>query len=112
MTSRVVHVNDQVPEAVYIGRANGRKRLAASPFGNPFKVSEMPRAEVMTRYAAYIDDRLRREPELSEQLIALRGKPLACWCRHDGEPVSPENACHGDILVELLDRYADAELRR
>ncbi|CAA9570056.1 MAG: hypothetical protein AVDCRST_MAG49-3506 [uncultured Thermomicrobiales bacterium] len=29
----------------------------------------------------------------------LRGKPLACWGRHDGEA---EPACHADVLCALV----------
>src|SRR4051812_32151378 len=79
MTTRVVHVSDNIPDTVYIGRASGRKRLKGSPFGNPFKVAEVVRVEAMDRYAVYLTDRL-----VKEQLIVLRGKPLACWRRHDG----------------------------
>lgn len=110
--ARVVHVRDDVPGAVYVGRAMPRQRLAGSPFGNPFKVKQHGRAEAIRRYRESIAAALRRSPELVEQLIALRGKPLACWCRHDGEPRTEANACHADVLVEFLAAHTDDELRR
>ena len=33
------------------------------------------------------------------------------WCRHDGEARTDNNACHGDVLVHLLEAYTDDELR-
>jgi hypothetical protein len=49
---------------------------------------------------------------LLADLPELRDKALACWCRHDGEERTHANACHGDVLVELLGRYSDDELRQ
>lgn len=45
----------------------------------------------MEKYRAYLLER----PDLLDQVPALRGKTLACWC-------APE-LCHGDILAELAD---------
>jgi len=81
MSTRVVHVRDGIPGAVYIGRSMPRQGLVNS------------------------------DRRLLAQLPELRGKALACWCRHDGEERTPDNACHGDVLVDLLDRYTDDELR-
>lgn len=36
--TRVVHINDNVPGAVYIGRAMNRRGLAASPFANAYRI--------------------------------------------------------------------------
>lgn len=109
--TRVVHVNDAVEGAVYIGRRNNRRGLAASPFENPLPIGHDPehlqRKAVIDRYRK----RILSSPELLRLLPELRGKPLACWCRHDGEAKTPANACHGDVLVELLERYTDDELR-
>ncbi len=98
--TRVVHVTDNVEGAVYIGRANTRGARAASPFANPFISGTTwgTRAAVVAHYRQYL-------------LTGLRGKPLACWCRHDGEARTPRTVCHGDVLVELLEQYSDAELR-
>lgn len=113
MTTRVVHVNDQVDGAVYIGRANGRKRLKASLFANPFYVQRWGRSVAISKYREFLLSVLSGEAgsKWGIELATLRGRPLACWCRHDGQPKTDANACHGDVLVELLDRYTDDELR-
>lgn len=95
--TRVVHINDNVPGAVYIGRANGRKGLKASMFANPFKVGkDGDLATVIAKYRKYQD-------YSPAELRTLAGKPLACWCRHDGEERTDDNACHGDVLVEMIE---------
>lgn len=106
--TRVVHVRDQVKGAVYVGRRQHWLGLAQSPFANPFPIATgQPRAPVIARCRA----RLLAEPSLLRRLPELRGRPLACWCRHDGEPRTEANACHGDVLVELLETHTDDELR-
>jgi hypothetical protein len=44
-------------------------------------------------------------------LPELRGKALACWCRHDGEEPTDDNRCHGDQLVRMLNYFTDDQLR-
>ena len=117
--TRVVHVNDGVDGAVYIGRymppAKGRRLLPASRFANQFKIGTVPwwadrpltRADAIEAYRKHLLD----HPAFLDLLIPLRGKPLACWCRHDGEAKTEATACHGDVLIEILDRYTDDELR-
>ena len=39
--ARVVHVDDSVPGAVYVGRAVPRRGIKASPFGNPYRLGEV-----------------------------------------------------------------------
>jgi hypothetical protein len=109
--TRVVHVNDNIEGAVYIGRINAHKHLARSPFANPFVIGLIwdDRAQVVEGYRQYLLTGAGRP--LLAALPALRGTPLACWCRHKGEARTPANACHGDVLVELLDTYTDEELR-
>lgn len=90
----VCHVKSKAYD-VYIGRA--MPGFAASAFANPFKVGrDGTRHECIERYRAYLLGR----PDLMAQLESLRGKRLACWC-------SPR-ACHGDVLVELLEGRSDA----
>jgi hypothetical protein len=72
---------------VYIGRGLGSK------WGNPFEIGrDGTRAEVIEKYRQWILD----QPELLAQLHELKGKTLGCWC----SPLP----CHGDVLVELIDR--------
>ena len=121
-TTRVVHVNDRIPDAVYIGRAMPRRGLKGSPFANPFKIGApsfqqnglatrdmMSRRDVIERYKLWIMAPAQRH--LLALLPDLRNRPIACWCRHDGEQRSGANACHADILQGLLDTYTDDELR-
>lgn len=122
--TRVVHINDNIEGAVYIGRANGRKGLKASKWANPHKISDVRHGpnEIIGRERAllqYTDD-LFWGPKryLLAELPELRGRALACWCRHDGVPMTngvtdegPDNRCHGDLLVSYLDQWIDEELR-
>lgn len=123
--TRVVHVKDNVPGAVYIGRAMPRQRLKASPFANPYKIgakaSHRLQKDPITREGALLaystDIWDGTKTHLLAELPALRGKPLACWCRHDGVPMTngstlpgPDNRCHGDLLVHWLERFTDDEL--
>lgn len=111
MSTRVVHMNDEIEGAVYIGRAVPRRGLGGSIWGNPWQLRNFRdvglRAYVIEMYRVGLRtggrEKLRFLPE-------LRDRPLACWCRHDGETKTEKNACHGDVLVELLERYTDDEL--
>tara|TARA_R110002020_G_scaffold161540_4_gene346751 strand:- start:150 stop:407 length:258 start_codon:yes stop_codon:yes gene_type:complete len=68
---------------VYIGRG--------SKWGNPFRIGiDGTREDVIKQYRDWI----QTQPYLLNSLEELRGKTLGCFC-------SPQ-ACHGDILVELL----------
>lgn len=81
--TRVVHFKRE-PYDVYIGRP--------SIWGNPFSIGkDGTRTEVIEKYRAYI----LSNPALLKQLSELRGKTLGCWCK--------PHACHGDVLVELLE---------
>jgi hypothetical protein len=111
--TRVVHVNDDIEGAVYIGRTNQWRGLKRSPLANPFMIGPAcSRGEAIANYARGLDSVLAAgNRRVITALVACRGKPLACWCRHDGEERTDANACHGDVLVELLERYSDDELR-
>lgn len=86
--------NDQY---LYIGRANNHNNLEASKWANPFKINkDQGRDEVIDRYRYYI----RKSPELMAALPELKGKTLVCWCK-------PDEACHGDVLIELVDAKPD-----
>lgn len=52
--TRVVHVKHEEYD-VYIGRANPRNRLKASPWANPFKVGiDGAHDEVVAKYEAWL----------------------------------------------------------
>lgn len=109
----IIHVRDMVDhrDAVYVGRRNNRYGLAASPLANPYPISKsLSRAASLTAYRSWLEGLLQGGFK-PEALIALRGKTLACWCRHAGEPRTDANACHADVIAELLERYSDDELR-
>lgn len=79
----IVHCKKS-PYDVYIGRP--------SIWGNPFTIGQDgSRLEVIQKYRKWI----LTQTELLAKLPELRNKVLACWC-------SPE-ACHGDVLKELID---------
>lgn len=89
---RVVNLRSGEPYDLYIGRANPRKRLAASRWANPFRVGpDGTPEEVMARYRAHVLAR----PDLLDALPELRGKTLACWCA----PLP----CHGEVLRALVE---------
>jgi len=70
---------------IYIGRP--------SIWGNPFKIGiDGTREQVIEKYRDYIF----HNPYLMRRLYELRGKRLGCYCK----PL----ACHGDVLVELIER--------
>ena len=88
--SKVVHVQ-KAHYDVYIGRP--------SIWGNPFEIGkDGNRTEVIKKYEQW----LLHSPEaanLRGMLPELKNKTLACWC-------APK-ACHGDVLVRILDNMSD-----
>ena len=80
--------------SVYIGRA-GRHGMKQSPWHNPYRVPQdaATNEEAVEKYRDY----LLAKPELLSRLGELRGKLLVCWCY--------PNSCHGNVLIELLERY-------
>lgn len=110
--TRVVHVHDNVPGAVYIGRKMTARGLKASPLANPFRIWEHGRADAIARYGDWLSEQIESgNAAVIDALIAARGKPLACWCRRDGQPRSPGTICHGDMILDFLLAYSDDELR-
>ena len=90
-------------ENVYIGKKsvifiNGIKYpLYDSLWTNPFTITkEQSREEVLKLYKIYIEEKIEKN-NLYFELNKLKGKKLGCWCK-------PEN-CHGDILVDLVNKY-------
>lgn len=105
MTTRVIHFRDwdrSDPNSTYIGRAVPRKGLKASPWANPFPISEEVSRELSI---GWYRDWVNGSPEHSarwirEHVHELRDKTLVCWC-------SPAK-CHGDILAALADAAKEA----
>lgn len=64
-------------------------------WGNPFFIGhDGTRKEVIEKYEVYI----RANEELMSCLHELKGKRLGCLCKRPDREV----ACHGDILVKLV----------
>lgn len=69
---------------VYIGRG--------SRWGNPFHIGkDGTREDVIQKYRIWLWREIKAGRITKEDLKALRGKRLGCFCK-------PE-ACHGDVLV-------------
>jgi len=82
--TKVVHCKKDSYD-IYIGRP--------SKWGNPFREGkDGTRKEVIDKYRKYI----LSNKELMDSLDELEGKVLGCWCK--------PKACHGDVLVELIEK--------
>jgi hypothetical protein len=89
---------------VYIGRRGvvfidgKRYPVKSSIFSNPYKIKNgSSRDDVLEEYRSYMEKKLEKNVELQEMLLELKGKNLGCWC-------CPKR-CHGDILLELIQKY-------
>ena len=81
---KVVHCKKESYD-IYIGRP--------SKWGNPFSVGkDGNRKEVIKKYKKYVLE----NKKLMNSLHELEGKVLGCWCK--------PKACHGDVLVKLVNR--------
>lgn len=81
----VIHIKNQFPGSVYIGRG--------SPWGNPFIIGKHGnRVEVIARFRVYAEKRMVAEPDWLKPL--KKAEALVCFC-------SPQE-CHGDVLASLL----------
>ena len=97
MTARVVNIRSGESYDLYIGRQNPRYGLKRSKWANPFKIGQDgTREECLEKYRHHI----LSSPDLLAALPELDGMVLACWC-------APE-ACHGDVLIELLNEVQNA----
>lgn len=91
---------------VYVGRP--------TQWGNPFRVGgrahgALDPATAVARYRAALlsgDLRSKNGEALIDQLPALRGQDLGCWCDLD-------KPCHADVLLELANAssFADRDPR-
>lgn len=93
------------PNNVYIGRQfpgfmlkckrlddMSPPNLPKSEFANPFTVKEHGREKCLKLYRKHIEG----NEALKKKLRKLKGKTLGCFC-------TPEEDCHGDILIELIE---------
>ena len=77
----------------------------ATQWGNPFVIGrDGSRAEVISKYRSRLWREIRAGRIGLEDLAALDGKRLACWC-------APDKLCHGDVLAAAA-RWAAGRLRR
>lgn len=117
MTAELVNVSEDFEE--YIGRAeNGHKHILNTKpgrqgwLGNPHTVTEEDdsiwlkcpacdrkhsRQEAVRLYEAVLRTRLKYDEDFKEQFKQLQGKKLGRHC-------SPDELCHGEIILELLDK--------
>ena len=87
----------------YIGRkvSNARWDLPQSIWGMPF----FPNSEEgMEKWLKLYEDRIRTDEHLWKSLDTLEGRTLGCWCK--------PGACHGDILVRLLEEKKCNEIKQ
>lgn len=99
--TKVVHCQKE-PYDVYIGRP--------SKWGNPYThhanketLAEFiveTREEAITKFKEYI---LNNESLLND-LHELEGKTLGCWCISTPNEFPIPYVCHGQVLVELVEK--------
>lgn len=97
---------------VYIGRGNERYHLSRSPWANPYPLTAAykgePDALIRLRSLREYRDYLEKErPLLLDEIEALRGKTLVCWCKRS--PGHEHTLCHGDVLLQLLGEPNDLD---
>lgn len=97
----VVNIRCGEPYDVYIGRPGKGER---GPWGNPFRLHDVGgRARSIALYRRWLWQQIRADAITPEQLAALHGKRLGCFC-------APQ-ACHGDVLADAA-AWAYAQLHR
>ena len=72
-------------------------------FGNPFKIGKdySTREESIAEYKAMFSRLIKNSKSFKEQVLALKGKRLGCWCK--------PKPCHGDVIVEYLEGLENAQ---
>ena len=78
---------------VYIGRPSLWGNPYSSKKGTLAKYLVENKLEAIKSYEEYLES----SPRLLEALKELKGKRLGCWCK--------PKACHGDIIVKLINKY-------
>jgi len=97
--TKVVHCKKS-PYDVYIGRP--------SKWGNPYSHKEGTAAEFLKPTRAQAIEAYRdyiltgKGNHLLNDLGELEGKTISCWCK--------PQACHGDILVEIINERKQKKL--
>lgn len=87
----VVHCK-RAPYDVYIGRGRDPRSGEPGRWGNPFRIGrDGDREEVIARYAGWLREEVDAGRISLEELAALDGKTLGCWCA--------PRPCHGEVLV-------------
>ena len=79
---------------LYIGRANPRLQLAASPLANPYRVFDRhKRGSTLPRYRRWLWQRIQAgDADVLTALRALReDSVLVCYCK--------PAPCHGDVVL-------------
>lgn len=99
---------------VYIGRQGpifiDGKRFPpkSSIWANPFKLTKDGNAsKVVDRFYEYMKAKLETDPKLVDQLLALSGKNIGCWCvKCPTSSTEPPLACHGQSIVRLFKEFS------
>lgn len=111
MKTKLTTINNEYD--VYIGRARYKDRNNNTKvthqcdlnelsrigyFGNPYSLKpNEPAGSTIPRFKHYFYSRLRLDPVFKANIIRLRGKTLACFCKTKGH-------CHGSIILNYLNR--------
>jgi len=119
--ARVVHILNQwernngklqEPYNVYMGRHKNGFRLPngdwqEEDWGNPFSSKAGSLAqfsvkddEVMPKFQAWFEDRIRKERGFAAKVMSLTGKRLGCWCRNN-------KPCHAQIIASWTTLIAE-----
>jgi Domain of unknown function (DUF4326) len=85
---------------VYIGRTG---RGQDGYFGNPFRMGNgMGREDAVQKFQKYFADRIEKDSEFRQRVLALKGKRLGCFCK--------PKACHGDVIADWLNKMEEKEV--
>lgn len=96
------HVGKVIPPgAEYIGRAMPHLGLKASKFANPYntKTLGITNEEAAEKYRGELWRRILRGIITEDDLLALEGKDLVCFCKQKNKEV----ACHGDVVKSAVE---------
>ena len=97
MQTVVVNIYEEQFDA-YIGRAG---RGEDGYFGNPFRMgNRISREDAVKRFHGYFADRIERDSEFKQRVLALKGKRLGCFCK--------PKACHGDVIADWLNKMEES----